>query len=340
MPSNSVPQSTKLSALIWRKKSDFVGKKKSCRRDKLLPDRPMSDLLGTPLHGIVIPSALILVGAVITVPAYTHYAVLLAVMLSAFKIWRGRTRRVLNPDQYQDFELSEKVVVSHNVAIYRFKLPNSTDILGLPIGQHITVAANINGRDITRSYTPISSDEDKGYFDLMIKSYPTGNISKYFGTLRIGETVKIKGPKGQMVYQPNLVRHFGMIAGGTGITPMLQIVRAILRNPGDKTEISLLFANVNEEDILLRTDLDDLMSEHANFKVHYVLNNPPEEWEGGVGFVTAEMIKEKCAPPAADMKMLICGPPPMVSAIKKAAVSLGYDAPRPVSKMQDMVFSF
>lgn len=86
-----------------------------------------------------------------------------------------------------------------------------------------------------------------------------------------------------------------MIAGGTGITPMLQIIKAILRNDEDKTQVDLIFANVNEEDILLKEDLDELSAAHGNFRVHYVLNNPPEGWTGGVGFVTADMIKA-CLP--------------------------------------------
>lgn len=148
-------------------------------------------------------------------------------------------------------------------------------------------------KEILRSYTPISSDENHGYFDLLIKSYPTGNISKHMASLQVGQTMKVKGPKGAMVYTPNLVRRFGMIAGGTGITPMLQIIRAIIRGreAGDTTEVDLIFANVNPEDILLREDLDALVKQDPKFKVHYVLNNPPEKWSGGVGFVTAEMIK-------------------------------------------------
>ena len=105
--------------------------------------------------------------------------------------------------------------------------------------------------------------------------------------------MKVRGPKGAMVYTPNMVKRFGMIAGGTGITPMLQIIRAIVRGRphGDKTHIDLIFANVNQEDILLREDLDALANEDPHFNVYHVLNNPPENWNGGVGFVTAEMIK-------------------------------------------------
>jgi cytochrome-b5 reductase len=180
-------------------------------------------------------------------------------------------------------------------------LPRPTDILGLPIGQHISLAATIEGqpKEVVRSYTPISSDENHGYFDLMIKSYPQGNISKHLANLKIGQKMKVKGPKGAMVYTPNMVKHIGMIAGGTGITPMLQIIRAIVRgrprNGGnDVTEVDLIFANVNEDDILLREDLDQLAKEDDKFRVHYVLNNPPENWTGGVGFITADIIKVRC----------------------------------------------
>ena len=207
-------------------------------------------------------------------------------------------KKVLKADVLQGFELQEKTVLSHNTAIYRFKLPTSKSILGLPIGQHISVAAYIEEqqKDVVRSYTPISSDENKGYFDLLIKSYPQGNVSKYMASMKIGQLLRVKGPKGAMVYTPNLVRHFGMIAGGTGITPMLQIIRAIIRgrprNGGnDRTEVDLIFANVNQEDVLLKEDLDALANEDDKFRVHYVLNNPPEKWDGGVGFVTADMIK-------------------------------------------------
>lgn len=254
------------------------------------------------------------------------YAVALAVVLGAYKIFSNSNgslphtpslggsfqsssdntdklslvgqRKVLKPNEFQKFVLKEKTIVSHNVAIYRFALPRPTDILGLPIGQHISLAALVEGqtKEIVRSYTPISSDDNAGYFDLLIKSYPQGNISKHMTTLKIGDTMKVRGPKGAMVYTPNMARHIGMIAGGTGITPMLQVIKAIVKgrpsNGGnDTTQVDLIFANVNVEDILLKEELDELAKTDKAFRVHYVLNNPPEMWQGGVGFVTPSMIK-------------------------------------------------
>jgi cytochrome-b5 reductase len=123
---------------------------------------------------------------------------------------------------------------------------------------------------------------------------------------------------------------------------MLQVAKAIMRgrSTGDKTAVDLIFANVNPEDILLKDELDSLAAKDPKFNVHYVLNNPPENWTGGTGFVTADMIKEKLPAPANDVKILICGPPPMVAAMKKATESLGYAKARPVSKLEDQVFCF
>jgi len=314
--------------------------------------KPTSLMAPQYITGVYIPSAILIVGTAAFKLQWLPIAIAVCAALGGYQFLNNQQKKVLDPAVFQEFPLTEKTILSHNTAIYRFALPTPNSILGLPIGQHISIAANLDVKDpktetvtnkeVVRSYTPVSSDVNPGYFDLLIKSYPTGNISRHLATLNIGDKMKVKGPKGAMVYTPNMVRHFGMIAGGTGITPMLQVVKAILRgrSSGDKTEVDLIFANVNEEDILLKQDLDKLAREDSGFRVHYVLNNPPEGWTGGVGFVTADMIKERFPAAASDVKVLICGPPPMVSAMKKATESLGFAKARPVSKLEDQVFCF
>lgn len=99
-----------------------------------------------------------------------------------------------------------------------------------------------------------------------------------------------------------------MIAGGTGITPMLQIIRAALKNPSDKTKLGLIYANVNPEDILLKKELDELAAKHPErFTVYYVLNNAPEGWTGGIGFVSKEQIEKYLPKTSDDIKILMCG---------------------------------
>ncbi|KPM34526.1 NADH-cytochrome b5 reductase 1 [Neonectria ditissima] len=296
---------------------------------------------------VYVPALLLIVGTLIVKKEWTPYSALVAL---AFGVWNFnalKIKKVLKPDVFQEFELEEKTVISHNVAIYRFKLENPSSILGLPIGQHISIGAKLaqpdgTTKEIVRSYTPVSGDHQPGYFDVLIKSYPQGNISKYMASLVVGKTIRVRGPKGAFTYTPNMVRHFGMIAGGTGITPMLQVMRAIVRGraAGDKTEVDLIFANVTPQDILLKEDLDALAIKDAGIRIHYVLDKPPEGWTGGVGYVTADMITKWLPKPADDVKILLCGPPPMVSGLKKSAESLGFKKARPVSKLEDQIFAF
>ncbi|KAK4231557.1 hypothetical protein QBC38DRAFT_466054 [Podospora fimiseda] len=297
--------------------------------------------------GIYIPAGLIVFGTAILKSPWLPYAVALAVLLGSLKFYRLQPKKFLKPDAFQELVLKEKTILSHNVAIYRFELPQPNSILGLPIGQHISIGAHLPqpdgaSKEIVRSYTPVSGDHQPGYVDLLIKSYPQGNISRHMASLAVGQTIRVKGPKGAFVYTPNMVRHFGMIAGGTGITPMLQVIRAIIRGrkAGDRTEVDLIFANVTKEDILLKEDLDALAAEDKGFRVHYVLDKPPADWQGGVGYVTADMINKWLPKAADDVKILLCGPPPMVSGLKKTTESLGFKKARPVSKLEDQVFAF
>ncbi|KAF9068029.1 NADH-cytochrome b5 reductase [Rhodocollybia butyracea] len=275
-------------------------------------------------------------------PTFLASAGLVAVTFLYFTLFTGERKPVLNPNEWKEFPLVLKTQLSPNTAIYRFSLPKSRDVLGLPIGQHIQVSAEINGKDVMRSYTPTTLDHfDQGHFDLLIKTYEKGNISRHVNLLKIGDRIRVKGPKGAFKYHNKLTGHLGMIAGGTGITPMYQIIRTSVWDSGDATTLNLIYANVNEEDILLRDELEHLHHNSAGrFNIFYVLNNPPPGWKGGVGFVTKEQVAHYMPSQEKDCKILMCGPPPMMGAMKKHLEELKYPAPRTISKIDDQVFLF
>ncbi|KAJ9693675.1 hypothetical protein PVL29_009568 [Vitis rotundifolia] len=232
----------------------------------------------------------------------------------------------LDPESFKQFKLVKRTQLSHNVAKFRFDLPTPTSVLGLPIGQHISCKGKDGeGQEIIKPYTPTTLDSDVGYFELVIKMYPQGRMSHHFREMRVGDYLAVKGPKGRFKYQVGQVRAFGMLAGGSGITPMFQVARAILENPKDKTKVHLIYANVTFEDILLKEELEGLSASYPDhFKVYYVLNQPPEAWNGGVGFVSKEMIKAHCPAPASDIQILRCGPPPMNKAMGAILNDIGY----------------
>ncbi|CAL1356670.1 unnamed protein product [Linum trigynum] len=250
-----------------------------------------------------------------------------AIAIGAIFLFSSRKPRgVLDPENFRDFKLVKRTQLSHNVAKFTFALPTPTSVLGLPIGQHISCRGkDSQGEEVIKPYTPTTLDSDVGSFELVIKMYPQGRMSHHFREMRVGESLAVKGPKRRFRYQPGQVRAFGMLAGGSGITPMFQVARAILENPKDQTKVHLIYANVTHDDILLKEELEGLASRYPDsFKIYYVLNQPPEVWNGGVGFVSKEMIQTHLPAPAADIQILRCGPPPMNKAMAAHLEAIGY----------------
>jgi cytochrome-b5 reductase len=236
--------------------------------------------------------------------------------------------------------LVDKEKLSHDTFRFRFKLPTMQHTLGLPVGTHVYLSARIDGELTVRPYTPVTSEDDKGYFDLVIKVYykgvnenfPNGGkLTQYLDSLSIGDGIDVRGPGGLLEYEGRghfavkpdkksvparaFYRRLGMIAGGTGITPMLQIIRAIMKDPQDQTRISLIYANQTPDDILLRGELDDLKLEFPNrFDLWYTVDrNAGDNWNFSTGFINEDMIREHLPTPGDDTFILMCGPPPMIN---------------------------
>lgn len=121
----------------------------------------------------------------------------------------GPPRTLLDPNEKYMLPLIEKHELSHDTFRYRFGLPSKDHILGLPIGQHVHLIATINDELVLRAYTPVSSDDDLGYVDLVIKVYKRnvhpkfpdgGKMSQFVNALKIGDTIAFRGPTGKLQY--------------------------------------------------------------------------------------------------------------------------------------------
>ncbi|KAG2463167.1 NB5R2 reductase, partial [Polypterus senegalus] len=177
-------------------------------------------------------------------------------------------------------------------------------------GQHVYLSAKVNNNLVIRAYTPVSSDKDTGFVDLVVKvyyknshpSYPEGGkLSQYLDSMKIGDTIDFRGPNGLLIYK------------GRGITPMLQLIRHITSDPKDNTVCHLIFANQTEKDILLRSELEQIAKEHPDqFKLWYTLDKAPQGWKYSSGFIDADMIRNHMPSPEEDVLVVMCGPPPMI----------------------------
>jgi len=237
----------------------------------------------------------------------------------------------LNPKKKRPFKLQAKTVLSHDSIMLDFALPSPEHVLGLPTGKHMFLSNEINGETVMRRYTPISSNYDVGQVKFVIKAYRPcerfpngGKFSQHLDSLKIGDTVDFRGPVGEFDYASNgnytidgeehFSSKFNMVAGGTGITPVMQIAAEVLRHPEDKTQISLVFACREENDLLMRSTLDQWAKVFPDkFKVHYILSDAwPTDWKFSTGFVDKALFEKVLYPAGDDVRNLMCGPPIML----------------------------
>ncbi|TBU41280.1 cytochrome-b5 reductase [Dichomitus squalens] len=262
----------------------------------------------------------------------------------------------LDPQNFKDFKLKKVEPYNHNTAKYIFELPPDSASL-LPIASCVVVKSaddapnpllDPKGKPVIRPYTPISPSDLPGELTFLIKRYDQGKMSKYIHDLKIGESLAIKGPIPKFEYKINQFDQVGMIAGGSGITPMYQILDYALKDPSNKTRFTLIFANATEKDILLKEEFDALKKKYPQtFNVVYTIDKPEtSDWKGPVGYINKELIAQHIPP--ADLgektKIFVCGPPGQVNALagkkegmKQGALSgvlkeLGYN--------EDQVFKF
>ncbi|ESW09356.1 hypothetical protein PHAVU_009G121000 [Phaseolus vulgaris] len=252
----------------------------------------------------------------------------------------------LNPREKIPCKLLSKTSISHDVRLLRFALPAEDQVMGLPVGNHVFLCATVDEKLCMRAYTPTSSVDEVGFFDLVVKVYfkgvhpnfPNGGImSQHLDSLPIGSVVDVKGPLGHIEYtgrgnflvhgKPRFAKRLTMLAGGTGITPIYQVVQAILKDPEDRTEMYVVYANRTEDDILLKEELDEWAKKHDRLKVWYVVQaNIREGWEYSVGFITESILREHVPLASPDTLALTCGPPPMIQfAVQPNLEKLGYD---------------
>ena len=252
--------------------------------------------------------------------------------------------RTLDKTKYVTLPLEKRIELSADTRLFRFSLPSKEHCLGLPVGQHLFISAVINGKKTMRAYTPLG--HGMGYVDFVIKVYfanvhprfpEGGKMTQHMDQMKVGDTIQVKGPLGEYIFntgplttvieQPVKGLHsftftpsgavtpfdnIGFIAGGSGITPVLQTARALLEDTNNTVKIWILYANRSESDILCHDTLKEI-DELGNVKVWYTLDQPPEGWSYSSGFIDEAMVRDHLPPPGDNTYIFCCGPPPMIN---------------------------
>jgi ferredoxin-NADP reductase len=223
---------------------------------------------------------------------------------------------------WQLAELVEVVAETPHVNTLVFDVPGWP---GHRAGQHVDVRLTAeDGYRAERSYS-IASAADGTRVALTVQRLEDGEVSPYLtDELRPGDQIELRGPiGGYFVWEPSDGGPLMLIAGGSGIVPLMAMIRtrAAAR---DDTETRLLYSSRSRDDVIYRDELEQL-SGNGLTVVHALTDSHPPGWTGYARRVDAEMLTEVAPSPAQGPRFYACGPTPFVEAVAEELVQLGHD---------------
>ncbi|HNU68754.1 MAG TPA: FAD-binding oxidoreductase [Myxococcota bacterium] len=196
-------------------------------------------------------------------------------------------------------------------------------------GQFFMVNVEIDGQMVRRTYSATNAPgEFDGALRLGVKRRPGGLVSGYMNDrLKVGDEVVVKGPGGKLVpTEGRGPRHLVLIAGGSGVTPMISMARTLLASEPD-TSISLIYCNRCLDDVMFLQELNELVdSNHDRFRVFHVLKENAEGWSACAGRLNVDILRDILnGLPAVD-EYLVCGTPEMMTGVCGYLAELGVPA--------------
>jgi ferredoxin-NADP reductase len=193
-------------------------------------------------------------------------------------------------------------------------------------GQHYDVRLTApDGYQAQRSYSIASPPSREGEVDLTIERIADGEVSPYFhDVVEVGDRVELRGPiGGYFVWAPSLGGPLLLIAGGSGVVPLMAMLRErAIANPRPPT--ALLYSSRTVDDVIYREELDGLATADSGLRVIQTLTrSQPPDWSGYARRIDSAMLAEAIAAAGLQPLVYICGPTLLVEAAANGVVELG-----------------
>ena len=220
-------------------------------------------------------------------------------------------------------------VISETPDTRTFRCDNSSGALPAHRpGQFARVCLSIDGRDQWRSFTISSSPTQTGIVDLTIKLNPSGEVSRYLhDRISSGSELTLKGPQGAFLFDSEQYREpLVLISAGSGITPMLSIVR-YLADTNSSLPVTFIYGARSQADIIAYAECMRLSESLPGLKYHVTLSQPAEGWTGLTGRLSLEQVREIVSEPA-ECRYFLCGPGDFMTALRSGLIAAGAPADR------------
>lgn len=191
-------------------------------------------------------------------------------------------------------ELTIKEVVKETNDAVRIVFDQTSPELTYRSGQFLTLILTIDGKEVRRAYSLCSSPATDAYPAVAIKRVEGGLVSNHLvSNCRQGDKIRIMEPAGNFTvdFSKEAARHLVLFAGGSGITPMLSLIKTLLSSE-TKSRCTLIYANRNAESIIFKRELDQLQASNSDrLSVFHLLDEADAEWPGFRGFLTADILQ-------------------------------------------------
>lgn len=199
-----------------------------------------------------------------------------------------------NNSHYHELRVKDIIKETKDAITIVFDQP-SEKRLSYKSGQFLTLILPIDGKEVRRAYSLCSSPFVDDDLAVTVKRVEGGLMSNYLPDhLKVGDNVKVMEPMGQFVteYERNKKRHIIMFAGGSGITPMMSIIKSLISEEPESI-VSLIYCNRDIDSIIFKDQLDKLQNANeGRLPVIHVLDTAPMNWQGYSGLLNQEMLSK------------------------------------------------
>jgi ferredoxin-NADP reductase len=203
--------------------------------------------------------------------------------------------------------------------------------MGHRAGQHVDVRLTAeDGYQAERSYSIASPPEEAPRVTLTVERLDDGEVSPYLtNELRAGDKLELRGPiGGYFVWEAHLGGPLLLVAGGSGIVPLMAMLRH-RAEVGSTIPTCLLYSSRSSEDVIYRDELERLVKSSTLLEVvHTLTREQPPGWTGYARRIDTQMLREVAWPLDQRPLMFICGPTPFVETAATSLVALGHDPAR------------